>query len=115
MNRKILNSELFCNLIIASYKHKESLSKCWTIVLAKSSYLRSGDAFRSLWIIYDGVFLANCSWFKKGEFKVLLSLSIKESYFIFNDILYKQIDGLAVGSPLGPLVANAFLAHHDQK
>ena len=115
MNRKTLNSEFFCNLIIASYKHKESPSKCWTIVRAKSSYSRSGDVFRSLSIIYDGVFSANCSWFKKIEFKVLLSLSIKESYFIFNDILYKQIDRLAMGSQIGHLVANAFLGHHEQK
>ena len=36
------------------------------------------------------------------------------SYFIFNNILYKQIDGVAMGSPLGPSLANAFLAHHEE-
>ena len=30
------------------------------------------------------------------------------------NILYKQIDGVAMGSPLGPSLANAFLAHHEQ-
>ena len=49
---------------------------------------------------------------KKNEFKDLLSISTKESYFIFNNILYKQIDGVAMGSPLGSSLANAFLAHH---
>ena len=38
----------------------------------------------------------------------------KESYFIFNNILYKQIDGVAMGSPLGPSLANACLDHHGQ-
>ena len=50
---------------------------------------------------------------KKSEFKDLLSLATKESYFIFNNILYKQIDGVAMGSPLGPSLANAFLTHSD--
>ena len=33
----------------------------------------------------------------KSEFKELLSLAIKESYFIFNEILYKKIDGVGMG------------------
>ena len=44
----------------------------------------------------------------------LKSLATKESYFIFNNILYKQIDGVAMWSPLGPSLANAFLTHHEQ-
>ena len=51
---------------------------------------------------------------KKIEFKDLLCLASKESCFVFNYILYKQIDGVAVGCTLGPLLANAFLAHHEQ-
>ena len=31
-----------------------------------------------------------------------------DSYFIFAGALYKQIDGVAMGSPLGPQLANAF-------
>ena len=38
----------------------------------------------------------------KSEFKQLLSLATKELYFIFNGFLGKQIDGVAMGSPLGP-------------
>ena len=44
----------------------------------------------------------------KSEFNDLLSLATKELYFIFNNILYKQIDGVAMRSPLGPSLANAF-------
>ena len=51
---------------------------------------------------------------KKSEFKELLSLATNESYFIFNNISYKQIDGVAMGSPLGPSLANAFLTHLEQ-
>ena len=44
----------------------------------------------------------------KSEFKNLLSLATQESYFIFNDVLYKQKNGVAMGSPLGPTMANIF-------
>ena len=50
----------------------------------------------------------------KSEFKELLSLATKESYFIFNELLYKQIDGVAMGSPLGPTLANAFLCFYEK-
>ena len=48
---------------------------------------------------------------RKVKFKDLSSLATKESYFIFNNI---QIDGVITGSPLGPSLANAFLAYHEQ-
>ena len=45
------------------------------------------------------------------EFKELLSLATKESYFIFNGKLCKQFDGVAMGSPLGLTLANAFFIY----
>ena len=39
----------------------------------------------------------------------LLKLATIESPFIFDNKLYKQIDGVAVGSPLSPTLANTFL------
>ena len=50
----------------------------------------------------------------KTEFKELLSLATKDSHFIFDGTLYKQIDGVAMGSPLGPTLANAFLVCHEK-
>ena len=40
----------------------------------------------------------HCSWFEKSEFKDLLPLATKKSYFTFNNIVYKQIDGVVTGS-----------------
>ena len=37
--------------------------------------------------------------FIKSEPKQLLSLIKKQSYFIFHGLLYKQTDGVAMGSP----------------
>ena len=38
----------------------------------------------------------------KIEFEELLSLATKESYFVFNGKFYKQVDGVAMVSPLVP-------------
>ena len=51
----------------------------------------------------------------KSEFENLLSLTTQESYFMFNNILYKQKDGVAMGSPLGPTMANVFLSFYEMK
>ena len=44
----------------------------------------------------------------------LLKLATTESSFIFDTKLYKQIDGVTMGSPLGPTLANAFLCHYEE-
>ena len=51
----------------------------------------------------------------KSEFKNLPSLGTQESYFIFNVVPYKQKDGVTMGSPLGPTIANAFLSFYEVK
>ena len=35
--------------------------------------------------------------------------------FSFNDMLYRQIDGVAMGSPLGPILANVFLGYCETR
>ena len=49
----------------------------------------------------------------KRDFKRLLEISTKGTVFFFNGQYYRQKDGVAMGSPLGPALANAFLAHHE--
>ena len=52
--------------------------------------------------------------FIKSEIKQLLCLATKESYFIFNDLLYKQNDGVTMGSPAEPSFANLFLSYYHK-
>ncbi|XP_057302826.1 uncharacterized protein LOC130636989 [Hydractinia symbiolongicarpus] len=52
--------------------------------------------------------------FCKSDFRKLLSLATENSYFTFDGQLFKQVDGVAMGSPLGPSLANAFLSHHEK-
>ena len=51
----------------------------------------------------------------KRHFKQLLTYATKSSCFLFNGAYYCQIDGVAMGSPLGPTLANLFLAYHEEK
>ena len=44
----------------------------------------------------------------KDQFKCLLTLAAEEAFFLFNGELYQQVDGVAMGSPLGPTLANIF-------
>ena len=52
--------------------------------------------------------------FSREQFKELLEFSVKESPFIFNNNVYIQTDGVAMGSCLGPSFANAFLCFHEE-
>ena len=45
----------------------------------------------------------------------LLTLAAYESFFIFDQVMYRQIDGVAMGSPLGPILANACLCHFEKQ
>ena len=62
-------------------------------------------------LIYDNVDVIE--GINKFEFKNLLSLATQEPYSLFNDVLYKQKDGVAMGSPLGPTMANFFLSFYE--
>ena len=45
----------------------------------------------------------------------MLSLTTKESIILFDMSFYTQVDGVAMGSPLGLSLANAYLCHHETK
>ena len=49
----------------------------------------------------------------KTDFCDLSNLATKESIFIFNNKFYIQVDGVAIGFPLRPILANISLSHHE--
>ena len=55
------------------------------------------------------------SGMNKIEFRNLMELATKEMLFLYNGNYYKQIEGVAMGSPLGPKLANIFLCYHEKK
>ena len=45
----------------------------------------------------------------------LLKLCVCENTFVLNGKIYQQIDGVAMGSSLGPLLANIYMAHLEEE
>lgn len=53
--------------------------------------------------------------FSKDIFIKLLELATLDSFFVFDHGVYQQIDGVAMGSPLAPALANIFLIYLEKK
>ena len=51
----------------------------------------------------------------KADFKRLLCYATQDSHFRCNGEIYDQIDGVAMGSPLGPVLADIFMSHLEEK
>ena len=51
--------------------------------------------------------------FSRNGFEKLLRMALQNNFFNFDGKIYKQTE-VAMGSPLGPSLANAFLCFHEQ-
>ena len=49
------------------------------------------------------------------SFQKLLRMVTTGVEFSFDNIMFRQIDGVAMGSPLGPVLANIFVGFHEQR
>ena len=49
----------------------------------------------------------------KNGLTKLFSIAKSQTNFLFNGKMYDQIDGVAMGSPLPPVLANLFLGHYE--
>ena len=52
--------------------------------------------------------------FNRNSFEKLLRMALQNNFFNFDSKIYKQTDGLAMGSLLAHGLVNAFLYFHDQ-
>ena len=60
-------------------------------------------------LFQDGTHIDNLS---KGSFCELLTRTMSKSLILFDWEFYRQYDGAAMGSPLGPTLANVFLYYY---
>ena len=54
-------------------------------------------------------------YLKKDQLAELHKIATTNQLFQFNGQLYEQTDGVAMGCPLGPLMANVFMCHLEEK
>lgn len=82
------------------------MNKQQSIPLDETIGLLTDKAFQNNWfnLTHD----LNIS---KTELAVLLTIATKDQLFQFDKQLYEQIDGVAMESPLGLLLANVFMCH----
>ena len=52
--------------------------------------------------------------FNRSGFRSLLQFAVKDNLILFNGKFYIQVDGVAMGSPLGPTLANVFLCFWEE-
>ena len=46
---------------------------------------------------------------------LLLEFCLKNMYFSFQDQFYEKVKGVAMGSPVSPIVANLYMEYFEQK
>ena len=67
-------------------------------------------AFKDNW--FDSQYNLNIS---RQDLTDLLNIATKDQLFQFEGTLYEQFDGVAMGSPLGPLIANVFMCSIEEQ
>ena len=48
------------------------------------------------------------------ELKTLLRFATAQTHFLFKGSIYDQVDGVSMGSPLAPVLANLFMGHNEK-
>ena len=104
---KIRQTNITADDILVSY----DVSSLFTNVpVDETIQLLADKAFKNNWFNEK-----NKLNIKKTDLIKLLTLATKHQLFQFNGKLYEQVDGVAMGSPLGPLMANAFMCSLEEK
>ena len=62
--------------------------------------------------VYDERLIA--TKLNREELKKLLQLCTKEMHFQYDGKIYRQVNGVAMGSPLGPVLANIFMVELEK-
>ena len=109
--------------IIRTTKNLQSMSECvWQLIKCSFKYtIHKFQYFHNLMPVYDGICDENL--FKdtthvhnlsRDSFSELLTTTMPESLILFDQEFYKQQDGVAKGSQLGPWSVNVFLCYHQR-
>ena len=78
------------------------------IPLHKIIDISTNKLFQNAETLHDGI--------SKNDFLdlIFLNSATKESFFTFNNKIYIQIDGAVMEFPLGIILTNIFLSHHEE-
>ena len=103
---EIRNLEIANGDILVSY----DVSSLFTnVLLDETIQLLANRALANNW--FNTTYDLNLT---KTDLVDLLSVATKGQLFQVSGALYEQTDGVAMGSPLGPLLANVFMSHIEE-
>jgi len=60
-------------------------------------------------------FIQQCTNIPEKEFISIIKFILLSTFFTFNDIIYKQIFGTPMGSPLSPIIADIVMQDLDEE
>ena len=83
-------------------------SNCFMASLDVESLFTDVPLDQTIKICINQLFEMTASGLNRKEMFEMLSLALKESIILFDNKYYSQTDGVALGSPLGPTLANIF-------
>ena len=125
------NLDKFLTELLNPVIPKEHCNKNYFSFCEEIQHVSSNDNF---WVSYDvwslftsislqetiqiavELIFENNPWQKatKCELKQLFNFATSGTHFTFNGSFYDQIDGVSMGSPLGPVLANFFMGYHEK-
>ena len=69
----------------------------------------------SINLAVDKIFESKVTKLSKQDLKKLFLIATSQTHFLFNGKYYDQIDGVCMGSPLGPVLANLFMGEKESE
>ena len=93
--------------ILVSY---DVVSLFTNVPLDETIEILVNKAFKDNW--FNSQYNLNIS---RQDLTDLLNIATKDQLFQFEGTLYEQFDGVAMGSPLGPLIANVFMCSIEEQ
>ena len=107
------------SLTFASFTHNYNVEPARTLLCSFdiSSLFTNVPLDETIGICADALYRGHldCPPFPEDTFKELMLIATRGVEFSFNNQMHKQLDGVAMGSPLGPAVTNIFVGFHESR
>lgn len=93
---------------------------CHFVQFIKGNFVDSDDILVSFDVVSlftkvpipDSIQIVKCQ--VCAEIAELVELCLRSTFFSFHNVIYEQVDGVAMGSPHSPVIANLYMEHFEE-
>ena len=118
MVKKVTSIEFSCSDIFCFLEdlHKHNIKDKFTVSFDICSLFTNISLHETIDLAVDHI-MENDPTLKvrRKELWELFDFTTSKPNFIFQNVIYGQVDGISMGSPLAPTVANLFVGYNEQK